>query len=83
MRSGVLARCHEIVALRHHHEVGLPQSFHRTSPIGVLIASVEIMRIEGVVFGESVGGGLVDPGAERAVVERRSGSRDLPEGVVE
>lgn len=41
------------------------------------------MRIQGVVFGEGFGGEMVDVGAERPVVDRRGGLRDLPHGMVE
>lgn len=76
-------RCYHIVARRYHHEVGLSQSFHLTSPIGVLIPSIEIMRIQGVVFWERFGGEVIDAGAESPVVKRSGELGGLPQGMVE
>lgn len=77
-----LARCDHIVARRHHHEVGLSQSSHRTLPICVLITSIEIMRIQAIVFGKRVGGKGVDAGAEGVMVEGRGRSGSLGEGMM-
>lgn len=76
-------RCYHIVARRYHHEVGLSQSFHLTSPIGILIPPIEIMRIQGVVFWEWFGGVVIDAGAERPIVERGGELGSLPQGMVE
>lgn len=78
----MLARYRHIIAPRHYHQVGLPQSFDGSSPIGMLITSVEVMRIQGIVFVKWVDGEVIDMGATSPLLERRGGSEGLPHGLI-